>query len=255
MKNFKKNHKIVIATILVLCLSASIAGCSYRTEIAPIDMTTDTLQLNQETEIPSLTQTLSVEDEPFNLICKYDTGNYPLSNWHITDAKTITMKVMTENLPNEYEVYIDHVHADILLKSTSPQVNGITQDTMDDSFHGYGQDGFFINNTTEYYNIFTIEGYTNQFYEMWGFVTGTYGTINASYSRLTETNLIANGTYAEKLAVVYDLSIKKPGSDKLYTKSVLSEVLIPVSQTVNYAQKDLWTDQYINGTESTNSIN
>lgn len=154
MKNFKKNHKIVIATILVLCLSASIAGCSYRTEIAPIDMTTDTLQLNQETEIPSLTQTLSVEDEPFNLICKYDTGNYPLSNWHITDAKTITMKVMTENLPNEYEVYIDHVHADILLKSTSPQVNGITQDTMDDSFHGYSQDGFFINNTTEYYNIF-----------------------------------------------------------------------------------------------------
>lgn len=165
------------------------------------------------------------------------------------------MKVMTENLPNEYEVYIDHVHADILLKSKSPQVNGITQDTMDDSFHGYSQDGFFINNTTEYYNIFTIEGYTNQFYEMWGFVTGTYGTINASYSRLTETNLIANGTYAEKLAVVYDLSIKKPGSDKLYTKSVLSEVLIPVSQTVNYAQKDLWTDQYINGTESTNSIN
>lgn len=80
MKNFKKNHKIVIATILVLCLSASIVGCSYQTEIAPIDMTTDTLQLNQETEIPSLTQTLSVEDEPFNLICKYDTGNYSLSN-------------------------------------------------------------------------------------------------------------------------------------------------------------------------------
>lgn len=36
---------------------------------------------------------------------------------------------------------------------------------------------------------------------------------------------------------------------------VISEALIPVSQTVNYAQKDLWTDQYINGRESTHSIN
>lgn len=141
------------------------------------------------------------------------------------------MKVKTKGLPEGTEVYIDHVHADISLKSTSAQINGITQDTMDDTFHGVSQDGFFINDTSEYYNIFSIEGYTCQFYEMWGLCFGTYGTVSSSYERLTENNIIKVGTYAEKLSIVYDLSIKTPDSDKMYTKSVLSEVLIPLQKT------------------------
>lgn len=51
--------------------------------------------------------------------------------------------------------------------------------------------------------------------------------------RLTENNIIQVGTYGEKISVVYDISIKKPGSDKYYTKSVMSTLGVPVSQKLN----------------------
>lgn len=220
--------RTILAIFMALALTIIPTGCEEY--LVEKDETTDTLSVN-ELGIPSLSQELEIEDEDFTLICEYDTGNYPLENWKVTDSKAITMKVKTKGLPEGTEVYIDHVHADISLKSTSAQINGITQDTMDDTFHGVSQDGFFINDTSEYYNIFSIEGYTCQFYEMWGLCFGTYGTVSSSYERLTENNIIKVGTYAEKLSIVYDLSIKTPDSDKMYTKSVLSEVLIPLQKT------------------------
>lgn len=117
---------------------------------------------------------------------------------------------------------------------------------MDDTFHGYSQDGFYINNDDEYYNIFAIEGYTDQFYQLWGYAVGEYGAAHSTYQRMTEQNIVEKGeTYAEKLMVVYDLSIKKPGSDKLYTKSVLSEILIPVSTDIKTVTKELFTGNIV----------
>ena len=159
------------------------------------------------------------------------------------------MKVRTENLPDGYDVVIDHVHADISLMSTSAQLNGITQDSMDDTYHGSNQEGFHISNSDEYYNIFAIEGYTEQFYELWGSAFGNYGSMRSSYERLTESNIIQTGTYAEKLNVIYDLSIKKPGSDKYYTKSVKNTIAIPVSQNVTIKNDD-GTIQDVNPNET-----
>lgn len=73
-------------------------------------------------------------------------------------------------------------------------------------------------------------------------VFGNYGSISSSYEKLTENNLIDLDTYAERLSVVYDISIKKPGSDKMITKSVSSEVLIPVSQKKNKTIDEIDTD-------------
>lgn len=53
---------------------------------------------------------------------------------------------------------------------------------MDDTFHGYRQDGFYINNDeAEYLNIFAIEGYTDQFYTLWGSAFRNYGSLSLSY--------------------------------------------------------------------------
>lgn len=121
---------------------------------------------------------------------------------------------------------------------------------MDDTYHGYEQDGFFINDSTGYYNIFSIEGYTDQFYTLWGCCVNGYGSEYTSYDRLTESNLIKTGTYAEKLSVVYDISIKTSDSDKYYVKSVKSTIAIPVSQNITTVQKDLLTGKVV-GTTST----
>lgn len=238
--------KLILICTCVSCLF--MRGCTYEAEYIKEDIVTD--RLDENMEIPSLEQELEIIGENFTLICKYDTGSYDLSNWHVTDTKNITMMAVTNNLPEGYEVYIDHVHADISLKSTEPQLNGIMQDSMDDTFHGYSQDGFYIDDTTEYYNIFAIEGYTEYFFKMWGYAIGNYGSVQGTSSRLTEGSLIQAGTYAEKLTVVYDISIKKPESDHLYTKSVISELLIPISSEIDTVVKEYGTGRIIEETEA-----
>ena len=220
----KKLNKIMMCLTIVLILSLS--GCESET----IEKDTATDSINVNVEKPKLEQELEINGEDFKLKCNYTVKGYNISKWRVTDSKNIGMEVQTIGLPDGYEVYIDHVHADILLKSTSPQINGITQDTMDDTYHGLNQDGFWIDDNNSYYNIFSIEGYTDQFYQLWGYAFGDFGVVDSSYERLTEKNILRLGTYAEKLAVVYDISIKKPGNDKLYTKSVSSEILIPLSE-------------------------
>lgn len=220
----KKLNKIIMClmVVLILCLS----GCE--SETIEKDTTTDSINVNVEK--PKLEQELEINGEDFKLKCNYTVKGYNISKWRVTDSKNIGMEVQTIGLPDGYEVYIDHVHADILLKSTSPQINSITQDTMDDTYHGLNQDGFWIDDNNSYYNIFSIEGYTDQFYQLWGYAFSNFGVVDSSYERLTEKNILRLGTYAERLAVVYDISIKKPGNDKLYTKSVSSEILIPLSE-------------------------
>lgn len=232
----KKRTKLVGLILLAALLTATFSGCSYEEEYVPVDTQTDVLQntenSNGTVSIPNLTQILPVNGEDFSLICKYDTGKYSLKNWHVTDTKSINMNVHTKNLPDGYDVMVEHMHADISLVSTSPQINGITQDSMDNSFHGNTQDGFVIDNKTSYYRTFAIEGYTDQFYQLWGCAFGDFGTLSSTYKRLTELNIIKVGTYAERLSVVYDLAIKSPGDKKYHSTSVKSEILIPVSQDV-----------------------
>ena len=237
----------IILLILTAGLSYSLIGCSG--EYIKMDTETPSVSIDKTTGLPNLSQTLDVVDEDFKLVCDYDIGNYSLENWRVTDSKSIGMKVRTENLPDGYDVVIDHVHADISLMSTSAQLNGITQDSMDDTYHGSSQEGFHISNSDEYYNIFAIEGYTEQFYELWGSAFGNYGSMSSSYERLTESNIIQTGTYAEKLNVIYDLSIKKPGSDKYYTKSVKNTIAIPISQNVTIKNDD-GTIQDVNPNET-----
>ena len=143
------------------------------------------------------------------------------------------MTVSTNGLPDNYKAYIEHVHADIILKSTSPQIDGITQDSMDDQDHRTPTKGFPIGNKISYNNTFSIEGYTEQFYQLWGHAFGEYGNVSSKYKRLTENNIRQAGTYAEKLAVVYDIIISTPECEEGYTRSAYSEVIIPLSSNIN----------------------
>lgn len=195
-----KKKKITLLAA-VLATAAMFTGCTIEDEYVPVDTEVQVMETN-DMGIPSLSQTLDIPDEDFKLVCEYGTNGYDLNNWRVTDPKQISMKVHTQGLPDGYDVVIDHVHADISLLSISPQINGITQDSMDDAF-------------------------------------GSYGSLSSSYERLTENNIIQVGTYGEKISVVYDISIKKPGSDKYYTKSVMSTLCVPVSQKLN--KKDIIT--------------
>lgn len=120
-----KKKKITLLAV-VLTTAAMLTGCTIENEYVPVDTEVQVMETN-DMGIPSLSQTLDIPDEDFKLVCEYGTNGYDLNNWRVTDPKQISMKVHTQGLPDGYDVVIDHVHADISLLSTSPQINGINQ--------------------------------------------------------------------------------------------------------------------------------
>jgi len=167
--------------------------------------------------------------EGMNFVTTYDTGEYDLDRWRITDSKVINMNCYVTNIPEGAEVLIEHVHIDMSLKSTNPQLDGLTQDSMDDSYHGTSQDGFLANQVYPYQNKFAVEGFSKDLIDGWIFVCGDYGAGSISQERLTEKNLVHSGkVYANKMQVVYDVLIKYENEKRFHVVSVLDEFLIPV---------------------------
>lgn len=241
-----KKRIFVVLMIGVICWALeSCNNITTTTEVIKKDEKTIALENFKERQT-SVTDEILIEGEPFSLICKYDTGNYTLNDWRVTSNKNINMTVNTSKLPDGYNVHIEHIHADISLKSTEPQIDGITQDSMDDSDHRIPTKGFPISDTIAYNNNFAIEGYTEQFYSLWGYAFNGYGTISSTYQRLTEGNLRKVGTYAEKLSVVYDIVISTPECEEGYVKSVYSEVLIPLVSKIETAEKNIFTGEVVN---------
>lgn len=176
----------------------------------------------------------SHEFEGIELITTYDTGDYDLSRWRVTDSKVINMAAKVANVPEGATVLIEHVHVDMSLKSTDPQLDGLSQDYMDDSFHGTSQDGFLVSNNYQYQNKFAIEGFSKDLIDGWMFICGSYGSGSITQKRLTEKNLVQYGkVYANKMQVVYDVLIKYEGEDFYHVVSVLDEFLIPVEYQDN----------------------
>lgn len=215
--------KRYLITLITIVLAFGLVGC--HTETVPEEKN---LEVLNTLDGSTLEKTHEIEDLKF--ITTYDTGDYDLSRWRITDSKTINMTAKVTNVPEGATILIEHVHIDMSLKSTNPQLDGLSQDSMDDSYHGTSQDGFWINEKYPYQNKFAIEGFSKDLIDGWTFVCGSYGYGSISHERLTEKNLTTYGkVYANKMQVVYDILIKYPKEDFYHVVSVLDEFLIPIS--------------------------
>ena len=213
--------KRCIALLLVL-FTLVLMGCGAET--VPKEKS---LEVLSPLKGSTLEKTHKIED--FEFITTYNTGKYDLSRWRITDSKVINMTAQVSNLPAGATVLIEHVHVDMSLKSTNPQLDGLSQDFMDDSYHGSSQDGFFINNKYPYQNKFAVEGFSKDLINGWMFACDSYGAGDISQKRLTEENLVASGkVYANKMQGVYDVLVKYADEDFYHVVSVLDEFLIPV---------------------------
>ena len=213
--------KRCIALLLVL-FTLVLMGCGAET--VPKEKS---LEVLSPLKGSTLEKTHKIED--FEFITTYNTGKYDLSRWRITDSKVINMTAKVLNLPAGATVLIEHVHVDMSLKSTNPQLDGLSQDFMDDSYHGSSQDGFFVNNKYPYQNKFAVEGFSKDLINGWMFACDSYGAGDISQKRLTEENLVASGkVYANKMQVVYDVLVKYADEDFYHVVSVLDEFLIPV---------------------------
>lgn len=215
--------KRYLALILVVVLAFSLTGC-MNVETVPEEKNLEVLNT-----LKGSTLEKTHEIEGLEFITTYNTGDYDLSRWRITDSKVINMTAEVINVPEGATVLIEHVHIDMSLKSTDLQLDGLSQDNMDDSYHGISQDGFFISDKYQYQNKFAVEGFSKDLIDGWTFVCGSYGSGSITEERLTEKNLVKYGNvYANKMQVVYDVLVKYADEDFYHVVSVLDEFLIPV---------------------------
>ena len=133
---------------------------------------------------------------------KCDSWSIFVYDWKITDGKIIRIQawIETEN-GTEAEVYVEHVHIDMFIhagfsekpeemsdyiwviwQERAAQINGILQDSMDDTFHYYHQPGFSLNNGYKYDNRFSVEGFSEYLISGWGTMVTYcgYGTGNGA---------------------------------------------------------------------------
>ena len=223
--------KRYLALVLMVVLAFSLTGC-LEVETVPEENNLEVLNpLNGST----LEKTHEIEGIEF--ITTYNTGDYDFSRWRITDSKEINMTAKVTNVPEGATVLIEHVHIDMSLKSTDPQLDGLSQDSMDDSYHGTSQDGFFISDKYQYQNIFSVEGFSKDLIDGWMAVCGPYGSGSITQKRLTEKNLVQYGNvYANKMQVVYDVLVKYENEEFYHVASILDKFLIPVEYEAEKAE-------------------
>lgn len=219
----KRYFALVLMVVLAFCLT----GCMDE-ETVPEEKNLEVLNV-----LKGSTLEKTHEIEKLKFITTYNTGDYDLSRWRITDSKVINMTAKVTNVPKGATVLIEHVHVDMSLKSTNPQLDGLSQDYMDDSYHGTSQDGFFISDKYQYQNKFAVEGFSKDLIDGWMFACGSYGSGHITQERLTEKNLVKYGkVYANKMQVVYDVLVKYADEDLYHVVSILDEFLIPVEYEV-----------------------
>ena len=113
LKDKEEIMKRFIALVLLVVFPLCLTGCMYE-ETVPEEKNLEVLSTLQGS---TLEKTHNIEG--FEFITIYDTGNYDLSRWRITDSKVINMSAEVSNVPEGATVLIEPVHIDMSLKSTS----------------------------------------------------------------------------------------------------------------------------------------
>lgn len=248
IKNNKKLTSFLLAGAITLS-TVTITGCIPKTD--------ETSNTKQETPTPEVveydivdssdikeafkTQVIDVPGEDFKLIIEYRLDPETKKEWHTTADKKIYTTVYTEGLPNNTKVYIDNIHTDVKLISTYPEMNGITQDSIDDEIHNSLMYGFPISDTTKYRAINIIEGQTISFISSPAYGSDTTEK-SISEERYTEDDYLKRGVYANKISSLYGLLIQKDNEEP-YGVDVSSEVIVLVTNTI--------TQETITGREKT----
>lgn len=232
MKNLKINKikiKALALSGLILVSSSAFIGCGREVYTDETEIY-DYINPNSE-EIVIEPQILDVPGETFKLVIEYSVDADARKKWRITDNKKLYTKVYTQGLPEGKKVYIDNVHTDTSIVSTKEQMNGITQDSMDDRIHNSLMYGFPISDTVSFYGVNEIEGQNSTFItgSFYGFSGYSSGTIDEE--RYKESDYLKAGVYANKISSSYGLLIQD-GDLEPYGVDVSSDILVLVSNTI-----------------------
>ena len=161
------------------------------------------------------------------LINTFYSTDYTDGKWKITDNKNVNIVLNVTTKPENTTIFVEHMHADcVIFSNESQEINGLSQDSMDDSMNVGEQPGFYVSPKYEYNCIFAIEGYSQVLIDGWGFMVGQYGAMDINQNRLTEDNLVREGAKGSEFMIVFDLLIKNGDEEFYHTISFMDDFVV-----------------------------
>lgn len=228
--SIKKGNLRRVLALSGVILTASLTGCMEKAVTEDATEIYDVIDSN-DGEIEIAPQVLDVPGEDFKLVVEYSLDPETAKQWKITSDKKLFTKVYTEGLPKDTKVYIDNVHTDTTLISTKEEMNGITQDSMDDRIHNSLMYGFPIDDDTSLYATNEIEGQNDTFISGSAYGFNGYSSATITERRHSEEEYLEKGVYANKISSVYGLLIQK-GDEEPYGVDVSSDVVVIASNII-----------------------
>lgn len=233
----KGTLKKVGAVLVVGAMVFTLTGCMEREVSTNANTSYDVIDTTSNEALEKgITQIIDVPGESFKLVVNYQCELQEDERWTVTSDKQINTEIRTDGLPAGTQVYIDNVHTDTTICSYYPQVDGVTQDTMDDRIHNAQMLGFPISDSNAYVGINQIEGQNETFIS--GFVHGYNGYSSGSVSekRFLESDYLEKAVYANKITSIIDLIIVK--GEEMTCVSVPSEVQVSVWPFIERQKSD-----------------
>ena len=190
----------------IVLASCGVAEMSTNSHVAYDVIDTEDAELVEK----GITQIKNVNEEDFKLVINYKSLLDNNEKWTITSRKKLCYSVRTEGLPEDYKVYVSHAHLDCSIISHYPSMDGIKQDTMDETNKTALTYGKLISDNNAYDNIFQIEGQDLDFIEgsFYGFKGHQNGEIVEK--RYVESDFLEAGVTGNIIDAIFDITIIKP---------------------------------------------
>ncbi|KRM54797.1 hypothetical protein [Lacticaseibacillus sharpeae] len=143
------------------------------------------------------------------------------NNWRFTYQSMVDLKLGVASLPDNLQLVVNNVYANVSLVSTKMSTNGVRQDSLNQNYSTLPQGGVSINAASDYEIPFQVEGINQNETSMT--VINGYGSANTS--RVTESDLRGRGVQGGKLNVVWTLLVK--AGDRHFVKTVTDRIGLP----------------------------
>jgi len=226
----KKQLKKVLGASMIVMSTAVLSGCESKTLTEDVTEIYDVIDSNDE-DGKIVPQVASVKGEDFQLVIENSIDKEKSKNWTITSNKQILTRVYTKGLPEDTKVWIDNIHTDTYLTSSTEEMNGIKQDSMDDHSHTEKVWGFPVSDTVSYYGYVEIEGQDREFIEGSSYGFDGYSSGEIHQRRHSEAEFLEKGVYANEISSIYDLWVQK-GDNEPYMTTAKSTIIVLVHNEV-----------------------
>lgn len=224
MKHIKK----FILLFMLITTCSIITGCEEEASVVNNPTNIDTNQTNQDTvdnaDINFIgidkNHEININSDSIKLISSYQIPDTRLNDYRFTIPSVIKLNIkLAEN--SRYAVRVSHLYSDVYVSSRYARFNGLRQDSMNLDFAETKNNGYDIDTTNSFEQLFQVESVNQNE----SFIHGWNGYISERYKYLSESD-IRNNSNGAILRCVWSLAIYDSETDKTYSKYISDEIFM-----------------------------